>query len=213
MARSLSLVRRRANLVDITIAARANVASYKFYAMSNYDGTPTLFDTVPIYGKRSATVVDSSYGEQFKNLTRFLFNPADYSLTDTSPIWLQIKQVATDGTVETDFEAAQLILPYSSQPNRPVVLKGSAPSGTSITDSLELQLPGQCNNLVLQVDGATDMQIAFEPGGPEQRVPALSTEFTNFETVYPAFTQLFVRGDGGASSFSATMRLISGPLI
>jgi len=211
MSRSLSLLRRRLNLVDLSLQARPGIGSYQFYKSINFDVAFTLFDTIPASGKASATVAQTGYADSnYRGQTRFLFNPTDYSIDDIKPFWVQIKQVSLAGVVGPA-EAMHLVLPYSSQPNRTVALSGGAPTGTTIADSLELQLPMQCNNLRVQTDGATDLLIAFEPGGYEQRVPSLQNQFTDYNKVYDSFYQLFVRGNGGATTFSASMRAISSP--
>jgi len=210
MPRSLSLARRRTNLVDLSLQARAGVASYNFYSSTNFDIATVLFANVPSYGKISATAVNTSYGDgNYRNITRFLFNPTDYTIDDSKPFWVQIEQIAVDGTVGP-LEALHLILPYSSQPNRAVILAGGAPAGATIANSLELQLPLQCNDIRVQVDGITDLMLGFEPGGTEQRVPSLQNEFTTYEKILDSISQIFVRGNGGATTFSASLALKNG---
>jgi hypothetical protein len=211
MARSLSLVRRRANLVDLTLQARAGVAAYQFFSSTNFDVAFTQFETVPAYGKASKTVLNTSYTDgNYRNQTRFVFDPADYALNDSAPIWIQIKQVSTSGVVGP-FEARHLVLPYSSQPNRPLVISGLAPSAIDISGSMELQLPMQCNNMRVQVDGANDLYLAFESSGPEQRVPSLASEFTDVMKTFESFYQIFVRGGGASTAFSLTAALRNNP--
>lgn len=213
MARSLSLLRRRANLVDLSLQARPGVASYQFWWAANFDGAPALFETVPAAGKRSKTVAEFGYGDgNYRGQTRFLFNPADYSgLDDSKPLWLQIKPVSSAGVVGAA-EALHLVLPYSSQPNRPVVLQGGVPAGAGIANSLELQLPAQCWNPQVQVDGTADLYLAFEPGGPEYRVPSLQNEYTTLGTTYASFSQLFLRGQGGSTVISLMASLRNNPI-
>ena len=215
MARSLSLVRRRTHLVDLTLPVRADVASYQFQAATNFDGAYTTFDTVPAGGKASKSVQDLGIdgSSRFRGQTRFLFDPADYSLDDSKPLWIRIKQVSTAGVVGSA-EAGQLVLPYSSAPDRPVVLKGTAPQAADSSGSLEIQLPMQCRNLQFQVDPTVtaNLVVSFEPGGPEWTVPALQTYFTNFDMVHPMATQIFVRGDTGAALFNAIMSVRNNPL-
>ncbi len=104
-----------------------------------------------------------------------------------------------------------MVLPYSSVSDRPLVLSGTAPAGASIANSLELQLPAQCRNLQVQVNGSVDLYIAFEPGGTEMLVPALSTSFINLSLISPVVTQIFVRGDNLATQFNAVMSLKNNP--
>ncbi len=122
MARSISVYRRRPGLIDLTlqsgvgsqIPARATAASYDFYVSSNFDGTFTKFQRVPIAGYKSPSVTDNSFsGESFSlsrtpRLTRFTFNPSDYStvftgagVSDLTPIWLRIVQNNQDGSTNS----------------------------------------------------------------------------------------------------------------
>ncbi len=202
MARSISLYRRRAGLVDLTVAQRDGVRAFVFKYASNFDVAPSAIQQVPRDGYRSKSAFDTGVAEGFRGKTRFTFNPADYGIDDAKPMWLCVQPLNVDGTLGAT-EALHLVLPYSSQGRRPVVIAGTAPSGASVAASLELQLPGQLQNLELQNNGASDLFVAFEPGGVEYDVKPLSTGFTNLSMVYPAFSQLFVRGSGATVAFSA----------
>lgn len=221
MARYLSLYRRRNNLIDVNlqsgtgsfIAARANAASYDFQASANFDGSYTTFQNVPASGGfRSASVPDVGFdGEQFSqsripHLTRFLFCPSDYigavpAVNDLSPIWLRIIQHNLDGSSNAA-EAGHLILPYSSTPNRPLMISGTAPSETTIASSLELQLPMRTNNVQIQNNGAVPLMVAFEPNGPEFPINPVSIDFVNLYTTYPSVSMMLVRGSGGSCQFN-----------
>jgi len=215
MARYLSLYRRKPNLVDLNLRARANAASYQFQAAQNFDGVFGTFQVVPASGGfRSKSAPDTGFdGEQFRGLTRFKFAPSDYSapVTDSSPFYVKIIQTDVDGTVHPA-EAMHLILPYDPMPNRPLVLVGVAPSAVGISGSYEIQLPMQTQNIQIQNNGAVPLMVAFEPSGPEFTVYPLSTEFTNFYSTYPSVTQIFVRGSGGTCAFQLIGDLRNNPL-
>jgi hypothetical protein len=206
MAKTISVYRRRADLVDLWVAQRDNVRAFVFKYAANFDVGAAAFQTVPRDGFRSPGAFDAGVSEAFRGRCRFTFKPADYGIDDTKPMWLRIAPVATDGSVGAD-EAFHLVLPYSSQPRRAVVVSGSAAAGADVSASTELNLPMQCQNLELQNNGAADLFVAFEKGGAEYQVEPLSTGFTNLSMVYPCFSQLFVRGSGGAVGFSAVMSL------
>jgi len=213
MARSLSVTRRRNHLVDLNLRARPNVAAYQFFAAANFDSAFTQFETVPAAGLKSVSVPffgTSSDGE-FKGLTRFLFDPSDYTtgtpaVDDTKPFYVQIKQVGTDGTVGPA-EAMHLILPYDSTPNRSCVLHGNAPTEADLAHALEIQLPMQCNDWEFQNQGAAICFVAFEPNGPEFAVNPLSSEFTNYRHVFTSISQLFIRGNGAPTEIYAVFTL------
>jgi hypothetical protein len=117
----------------------------------------------------------------------------------------------TTGAVNI-LEPPQLILPFSSQPNRPVVLSGTAPSAVSLATSLEIQLPMQVNNIQVQNTGGANLYVAFEPTGPEFVVYPLASAFTNLYETYPAASQIFVRGSGGTTTFNMISALRNNPI-
>ncbi len=206
MARSLSLHRRRANLVDLTLPVRSGVISYQFQVAANFDASFSTFETVSSAGKVSKSAADFLFeASGFRGKTRFLFSPVDYSIDDTKPFWVKIRPVTAAGVGTA--EAAQLILPYSSAPNRGVVISGTAPAGAGIANSLELQLPCQVKDLVIR---AVDIPliVAFEPGGSEITVPDAAANLGSYlrfgeQTV----SQLFVRGPAPAA-FEASFTLL-----
>jgi hypothetical protein len=208
MPRSISVYRRRANLIDMNWPSRVNVQSYILKAATNFDGVFSSFANVSANGFRSKSVVDYSFtSEQFRGKTRIMFNPTDFSLSDTQPIWIRIAAVATGGVIGSD-ETIHLILPYQPPANRMFILSGTAPSAVSIANSLELQLPQQCKNVIIQVnDAANDLYVAFEPNGTEFRVPTLKSDYTNFQSVYASVSQLFIRGNGGTSLFNLSAEI------
>lgn len=221
----------------IGLAAGKVAVSYDFQVSANFDGTPVAFATfqnVPASGGyRSPTAQDPIAGfdsEQFSQsrtpyLTRFKFNPADYQtggavntifttagVTDLTPIWLKVIQNNLDGSTNTA-SAPHLILPFSSQPNRTVLLAGTAPNETSLATSLEIQLPMQCNNIQIQNNGGAILFVAFEPTGPEFVVNPLATDFTDFYQTYNATSQVFVRGNGATTTFNLVAALRNNPLM
>lgn len=216
MARYLSVYRRRVNLVDLFLNARPNAAYYTFKASTNFDAAFTSFQDVPAIGFRSPSVVDTGFTDsQFRGKTRFIFNPADYTtgvpaVDDTKPFYVLISQVDLDGTVNAD-EAMHLILPYSSQPNRPIILVGDAPMAADITGSVEIQLPMQCQNFKFQVDVGSNLMVAFEPTTPEFVVYPITVNFITYDQQYPSFSQVFMRGVGGVSTLSASFAMRNNP--
>ena len=210
MARSFSLLKRRPGYVDLGIPTRAGIGSYQFFAVSNFDGTPVQFDTVPLTGKASASVPEVPVAPQaFRNYTRFVFNPADYTalsgasptITDDKPMWLYIKPVTIAGSVGSA-EALHLILPYDSSPNRMVTLSGTVPGS-----SLELQLPGQCFDLFANSQSGHPILLGFEPNAPQINISIITTTAVPFKSVESGFSQLFVQGSGGTAVLNATFAL------
>lgn len=205
MAKSLSVHRRKANLVDLFLVSRPGVVSYLFKAASNFDVGPSAIQMVPQSGFCSVSArpfADGFSESQFRGRTRFMFAPSDYGLNDALPMWLCVSPVNADGTTGPD-EALHLILPPYTAGRQAVVLAGAAPAGADASAALELQMQFQMQGLEIQNNGSGDLYISFERGGPEFLVSPLQTGFTNPSFVHATFSQLFVRGAGGSVQFSA----------
>lgn len=200
MARSFSLLRRRASLVDIGIRVRSSVSAYKIKAATNFDGVFSLIETVQAnVGKRSANAVESPTSDShYRHYTRFTFNPSDYSLTDTGQIWLTVTPVDLAGADGAE-EARHLVLPYSAQPDRAFVVAGTAPT----TTPMELQLPHQVTSASFLNAAAVPLKVGFDAGGAELSIAASGS----LNTTYPAFSQMFVYGSGGTAAFSMVASL------
>jgi hypothetical protein len=215
MARSISIVKRATNVVDLCLVSRPNVVSYNIFAASGFDQTFTKFASVPAFtGLRSPTVAcQGMVASQYRGRTRFLFNPNDYTtvvpaVIDSSPFFVQIQQVNADGTTGP-IEAMHLILPYSTVQNRVFVLHGNVPAGATIANSLEIQLPMVCCDFEFQDDGSTVIHVAFSPTDGEFVVNQLNFEFTNYRHVKSSSSQVFLRSDGAPSLISMSFALLN----
>ena len=214
MPRSISIVRRKANLVDLTIRRRTGITGFRFGASPNFDAAFVAFATVPNYGIKSPSVPDVAagyVGSQFRDQMRFLFDPADYvatapALVDTDPFYLRVESQNPDGTFNAP-EAMHLVLPASSNPNRPFIIRGTVPNLASLALSIEIQLPMQCNDFDIQNDGAAPLFLAFEPTGAEYQVLPVSAAFRAFEQYVTSVSQVFLRGAGGSTIISSAWTL------
>jgi len=214
MSRSISVYRRKDNLVDLLVRNRAGKTGFRFGAASNFDAAFSTFAVVPSYGLKSPSVPEiyaGSVGGQFRDQARFIFNPADYvatapALVDINPFFLRIEARNPNGTFDTP-EAMHLILPPPIEPRRAVNLRGTIPAGVSLANSLEIQLPGQCNDFSIMNDGTSNMFVAFHPTGGEYQVFPVSGEFTTFEQYLTAISQIFARGAGGTTTVSMNFTL------
>ena len=121
-------------------------------------------------------------------------------------MFIKIAPITTAGVVGPD-EAYHMIMPYNSQPQRAVSLRGNAPVGADLAHSLELQLPMLCNNWQFEtVVAMTSLYVAFEPGGPEWNTNA---SFGNF---YTNVSQIFVRGGAAPVLFQAILTERNNPI-
>lgn len=216
MPRSISVVRRKANLVDLTVRRRPSVVGFRFSSASNFDAAFTAFQTVPNdglirCGEALLPRFEMWAGGAFpKDQCRFLFDPSFYTPTrseirDDKPWFIRLEPQNADGTFGAA-EAMHMILPAGSQPHRTIQLQGTVPSGADLTASIEIQLPMQCNDWEIQNDGAANMAIAFERGavaGPEFRLDPMSSIFRSLQYTITSVSQVFMRGIGGSTTISA----------
>ena len=214
MSRSISVVRRKPDLVDLTVRKRPGIIGFRFGAAVNFDTAFTTFATVPNHGIKSPSVhaVHAGHvGSQFRDQVRFLFDPADYvataaALIDTDPFFLRIESQNPDGSFNVA-EAMHMILPGPAQAHRALILRGTVASQASLAASLEIQLPMQCTDFDVQNDGAAPLLMAFHPTGAEYQVLPVTSAFSSKEQYTTSVSQVFLRGSGGSTTISSTWTL------
>jgi len=216
MPRSISVTRRKPDLIDLFINRRAGVTGFQFSVADNFDSALTVFQEISIYGYASPSVIGNAtinkyagaIGNQYRNKTRFVFAPSDYTasvaaMRDDKPIYLSIKQRNADGSLGAA-EALHMIVPPPWPGRRPIMLRGTVPLGVNIAASLEIQLPMSCYDWEIQNGGAADMYIAFERGvgtttDPEFRLPPATSVFRSLEQYATNISQIFLRGSGAST--------------
>jgi hypothetical protein len=195
--------------VDITLPKRSGVSGFQFQASTDFNGTFNAFQDVPSNGYKSVTPITlNTQDSQFRGLTRFLFDPTDYTASvaavdDTTPFWVRIAPIDPYGVVGTP-ETPQMVLPFSSVPNRTLVLSGSV----GLTAE-ELQLPLTANNFNFEVESGQTLYVAFEPNGAEFPMPGVGTGII-FGSAFPTSTVLFLRGTAASTDFQIQARLLAG---
>ena len=202
MARDFSVIRRRANLVDLLTPIQAGVDGYRLDTATNFDGSYTARATATVSGyldpalaPRIATLPTINNTNQ----VRFTFDPATFSLDDKKQFWIRLTPV-TSGTPGTS--GAGLAVETYKTGNRPIVLvAGAAPSGAAVANSLEVNLPGNLTMLsISNRDASNSLFVAFEVDGPELEVIKAST----YQQYHGNASVLFVRGSGGIVNFQVT---------
>lgn len=208
MPSSISVVRRRVGLVDLTVRQRTGVTGFRFSAASNFDGSFTAFQTVPNYGLRSLSVQtkNEAIGDQFRGQCRFVFSPLDYTASfpavrDDIPFYVRIEPQNADGTFGPA-EAMQIVLPYDTAPNPAVILHGIA-TGVIPSAAVEINLPGLCNDFTIRnVSTGANLFVSFAHGtatgaaGPEYLIGPVGI----LEMDYANASRLFVRGGTAAAA-------------
>lgn len=209
MPRVFSLNRRRKNLLDITIPSKAGIGSYQFAVSNNFDGMFSDFQVVPSAGYRSRSVVESAQSSLgFRGLTRFLLDPDDYvmmhpELDDTKPFWFTVAEIPYGGAAGTP-SAPHLVLPYNTTPNLGFNIAGSV-SG-SVT---EIQLPMLVSNIIIDVVGPDDLNLAYEENGTIFTIPVNAGLDIEYWSTYHTTGQLFLSSSGMDTEFKAAFRLMN----
>jgi len=214
MPRTFSVARRRINLVDITVPRRDNITGFRFSAAGNFDLAFTAFQVVPNDGVKilAPGVVNIPLpGSQRRDHVRFVFDPDEYTagvpvVRDDTPFFVRLESRNPNGTFNPP-EAMQLVLPYSSIPHRSVALTGTVPLGAALANSVEIQLPMQCNDFEFRNEGAAILAAAFERPGTEVLIQPTASVFRSFEQIITSISQIFVRGAGGATTMTAIFTL------
>jgi len=183
--------------VDLVVPQEDGIASYQYSYATNFDQSFTDFELVPRSGKKSLSVVENGFVDsRYKNQSRFLFDPSDYSIDDNAPFFVKVTPIDNAGNTGTT-SSMHLILPYNTTPNRGFILSGSV-------------LPMQVNDFnLINTHSSNDLYFSMEPGGYELLVKANSAY--EVRKIYSDMTQLFLRGSGGAASISAMFTLLNNP--
>ncbi len=211
MNRDFTVVRRRANLVDIQTPKRPGVQGYRLKAAKNFD---LAFNTL-VTGNISTGHLDAGIDTQVlttlpsRDKVRLVFDPDNYSggpwnLVDTDHFWLQFFPVDFAGVEGTGGNRALVLPDDEERAAGRVIIRGSAPVGASVVNSLHLDLPYKMRNVYIrnnEASGGDYLAVATRPGGSERLVePQGEAEF--FEG---GVELLMVRGVGGAVDFTASM--------
>jgi hypothetical protein len=132
MPRTISITRRRTNLVDLNVRRRAGVSGFEFSAATSFGTAFSVFQTISNDGMQ---VLDTGTpprsvnvpipGSQHRGMTRFVFDPTVYTATipaivDSAPFAIRIRPVLAAGGFGP-YEEMCMVLPYDQMPSqRPV---------------------------------------------------------------------------------------------
>lgn len=183
MTVSFSVHQRGADFADLAIpfytdpGPSAEVAqSYVVERASNWDGVFAPLVTLPMIGRRSVSVDRLRAGSagsasQWRNRLRWVFNPADYSLTDSEIQWLRIVPQLVGGPAPAGPILALLPAGLYRQAYFPLVLNGTTP-GSPLTlrlprtsTALTIRAVSGSSTVGLSVGGAAANTITVTAGG------------------------------------------------
>ncbi len=205
MKRTFSVIRRRPHLVDVIMPLPPGIQIYRLKLASNFDAIYTQFIDSSNVGFLDPAIDSGVVGSQptSSRQVRVVFDPTTYSIPDNLPFWLQFWTVPFGGA-EAQQSAGGLILPEGANHGGGIItIHGSAPSAVDVTGSLQLDLPRLMQDIrIHNEDGAASLFVATDEGGAESELPP--DDFPQFTNLQGTHASLWVRGGGGAASFSAT---------
>jgi len=207
--RLFSILRRKPGFFHFTTplldSVSTGVVKYRLYTATEPGFTsPTAVVTVTNLGLVDPSVAGAQNPIQPGNNVQILMKPSNYGLPDSAFFWLKLVYVNSAGADMSSPapSAATLVLPpYVG--NEQSGFNATAPSGSTIADSLRIDLPRQMSNFrVRNLSTTLPLYVAFQEGGPEIVVPgqASSQESVGFDGIV---SSVWVRGSGGTVAFSA----------
>jgi hypothetical protein len=205
MNRTLSVIRRRTNLVDVVVPIVAGVDKYRLKWNANFDGVFAQFIDSSNVGFLDAAINQAVIEvQQTTGRVRIVFNPATYGIPDAQHFWMELWHVAPGGA-ETQMSAPSLVLPEGAHHGiHQVTIHGFAPNGADVTHSLQIDLPRLMSDFRIHneaVIGGNNLFVASEENGAEQQLqPDTFPQYTSFSSTQGS---LWVRGGGGDVPFSA----------
>lgn len=204
MIREFSVVRRRPNLVDVTTPRRPSVDGYRLEWAANFDGAYTALFTATNVGFVDDDLRDKGHSMMAGDNVRMIFNPANYSITDTQPFWLRFVPV-TGGAPGTATPGV-LILPDTSGRGT-VIIAGNAPAGASVAASLVLHFPRLVEDLRVVNNSDTNVLMVAALDSDAEYTLKSGTSQHVLANLRGATSGIRVRGVGGIVAFQATFTL------
>ena len=229
MSASAHLVERHAGVVDLSVRSRPSVSAYRFGSAVSLDaayaGTTAMFTVDKDASFRSRTLRKSGVNrveESNRSLTRVAYDPADYASAttpgDNAMSFVRVNARAHDGTFLG--EGPILVVPppgFFGTGRRSLLLSGTAPAvvatanGTPPQTAMIIDFPKFADNVRIYNDGASSIFLAFGPGDIEIEIPPPSVGDPIYvEFVQTGVSEVYLRGDGGASAFRMIAALVQG---
>lgn len=203
MSRKFSIVRRKPHVVDVVIPLIAGVDTYRLKWAANFDATHNAFVEAGRTGYVDANVNAGAIHVLPGEHCRIVFDPTTFSIPDGQPFWMKLAEVT--GGVEGTNSPTILVLPAGEVGNPAIIIKGNAPVGVSVANSLEVHLPRLMTDLkITNQDAANPLYVAFEAGGAETKINGNNPD-AEIIALQGNVASLFVRSETAPVAFSATM--------
>lgn len=224
MATIPRLLHRFDHQVVMTIRSRADVRAYRFKGANTLDlafsGPTDMFDARRDTGFRSSSIRRRRLGltsQSQRGLTRVHYDPQDFQggivPPDAHISFIRVAEVGNDGTERPSGPILVVPTPNFLKTPRPhLTLAGTAPSVAALATllppagSLHFALPRHADYASITNTSVVDIYLSFDAGQPEVVVPAGETMPFYDATI----SEVFIRGDGGAATFTAYFALVNG---
>lgn len=203
--RLFSSLRRKPGFIHLTtplLDPSTGVVKYRLYT----DDDPTFPSPTEVVTVTKLGLVDPDVaGPQNPiipgNTVQILMKPSNYGLPDSDFFWLKLVYVDSadaDMAIPAPSAATLILPPFVGDEQSG--FNATAPNEPSIADSLQIDFPRQMTNLSIRNLSLTiPLYVAFQEGGPEIVIPALTESIGLGGMV----SSIWVRGDGGTADFSA----------
>lgn len=210
--REFTVVRRRANFLDIITPKRPGVQGYRLRAAPTFSGVFATILTADISSGFVDPAIDQRVLTPLNNRDhiRIVFDPQTFNgvsaIVDVDQFWLTFTPVDFAGAPGTE-SAPGLVLPDSDRiGGTRVMIQGSAPNEASLADSMQIDLPAKMQDFRItnnEATGGNNLFVATSRAGGEQEIFPLADSIAH-EWAEGASDTLYVRGDGGSINMTAT---------
>jgi hypothetical protein len=178
---------------------------YRIAWATNFDASFTQIIAASPNGYIDPAVNQATLEVVNGNGVRIVFDPTNAAFAITypsSPFWLQFSRY--DGNSVTYTSPPTLLLPFEANHGIGLVsVRGTAPNGASVANSLQIDLPGLMSDIRIHNEGSNPLFVAPEANAAEVQYP--TGQVGTFVTAGSAQSSLLVRGGGGTTVFSAAM--------
>lgn len=199
-----SIFRRQTKLLDLVTDFKG-AHGYKVQYAKNFDQPFTDIITSGRYGFRDPNVHPAVLGRVSGPRVRIAFDPTSYSIDDDKPFWIKLVEIDSGGN-PVDTSPPRMILPPFSYVGI-TVIRGTAPNGATVDESLTLQLAGSFAGLRIHNE-SEDTALYVSMGDDAETMVAFGTDRT-LANLNEAQSVIKVRGDGKDVMFSITMSPVS----
>jgi hypothetical protein len=227
------IVDRYPGIIQMAVANKASVASYRFGAANTLDtafaGVTALEDVRKNTSFRSPTLVASALNrcaDSRKGQTRFSVDMDDYASLanvsgDAAMAFFRVQEIDHAGTVRP--AGPIMVVPpayFNTSPYRTLSLTGTAPDLTATTTGLPpagamvLSMPVHVDDLTIYNDDAANensLFIGLGPGQQEIEVPYNTSNVSGPDMTLPfGGSVIYIRSSGDDVPFRLTMTLVAG---